>query len=80
MKAVVVYFRVPFCHLHGVTEENYENRQSRYPVSGPRFEPVTSKVRSSRPNHSTETRVVSDYCIWVSFKLDARQRRVNLTM
>jgi hypothetical protein len=39
----------------GGTEENHENPQSGQPVSGLRFEPWTSRIRSRSANHSTTT-------------------------
>jgi hypothetical protein len=42
----MVWFKLLFRYLPGGTEENYEKPQSKYPVSGPRFEPVTSQLRS----------------------------------
>ena len=38
------WFKVLSHCLHGVTEENYNNSQSWYPVSGPRFEPETFQL------------------------------------
>jgi hypothetical protein len=42
-------------YLCGGTEVNHEKSQSGYAVSGPRFEPGTSKIRNRSVNHSTTT-------------------------
>jgi hypothetical protein len=42
-EAVMVKFKVLYQHLPGGTEENQEP-QSAQPVSGPRFEPGTSRI------------------------------------
>jgi hypothetical protein len=46
-------FKVLSWNLPGRTEENYEKPQSEYLVSGPRFEPGISRIRSRRVSHST---------------------------
>jgi hypothetical protein len=48
-------FKVLSWHSPGGTEKNHEKPQSGEPVSGPRFEPRTSKIRSRSVNHSTTT-------------------------
>jgi hypothetical protein len=45
---------VPSRHLPGGTEENHKAHQSGS-VSGRRFEPATSRIRSRSVNHSTTT-------------------------
>jgi hypothetical protein len=45
-------FKVPSRHFTGGTEENHEKNLG-YPASGPKFEPGTSKIRSSIVSHST---------------------------
>jgi hypothetical protein len=42
--AVVPYFKVIFQRLPGVTEDNYENLQSGYPVSLPRVQACTITI------------------------------------
>jgi hypothetical protein len=54
MEAFVSNFKVLSRHLPGGTDEDHENSQSWQPVSGPRFEPVTSRIRRS-VDHSTTT-------------------------
>jgi hypothetical protein len=44
-------------HLPEGTEEIHENPQSGYRVSGPRFEPETSRIRNRSTNHSDATSV-----------------------
>jgi hypothetical protein len=40
----MVYFEASSRYLLGGTEENHEKHQTREPVSGPRFEPGTSRI------------------------------------
>jgi hypothetical protein len=42
-------------HLPGETEESHEKTKSGQPVSGPRFEPGTSRIRIRCVNHLTTT-------------------------
>jgi len=48
----VAYFNVKSLHLPEVTEETFEESQSEYRGSGPKFKPVHSE---SRNDDSTET-------------------------
>jgi hypothetical protein len=48
METCYVFFEVLSLHLPGGTEGNHEKPQSGQPVSGPIFEPVTSRIRSRR--------------------------------
>jgi hypothetical protein len=54
-EAVVAKFMVLSRHLPGGTKENHEKPQSGQPVSGPRIEHGTSRIRSRSANHSTTT-------------------------
>jgi hypothetical protein len=47
----------------GESEENHEERNSVFPVSGPKFEPRTSLTRSRIANHSTTTSVGVCVCV-----------------
>jgi len=38
-------FKILTRHSPGRAEENHKNPQSAYPVSDPRFEPATSRIR-----------------------------------
>jgi hypothetical protein len=49
-EAVVAEFKVLSQHLPGGTDEK---SWSGYPVSGPRFEPETSRIRIRIVNHAT---------------------------
>jgi hypothetical protein len=42
---------VLYGYLHGWTEENLEKPHSEQVVSGPRFEPHTSKIQNRSANH-----------------------------
>jgi hypothetical protein len=48
-------FKVMSQHLSGESEKNHEKSQSGQSVSGPRFEPGTSRIRRRSVNHSTTT-------------------------
>jgi hypothetical protein len=48
-------FKVVSRHFPGGAEGNHEKSQSLWPVSGPRFEPGTSRIRSRSVNHLTMT-------------------------
>jgi hypothetical protein len=47
--------KVLFRYVPGGAKKNHEKPQSGYPVSGPRFEPVNSQIRSRSVNNSTTT-------------------------
>jgi hypothetical protein len=50
-------FKVLPRHLPGGTGENQENPQSGQPVSGPRSETGTSRIRSRSVDHSATTSI-----------------------
>jgi hypothetical protein len=54
-EVLVDCFKVISRHSPGGTEKNHENPRSSWPVSGPTFEPGTSRIRSRSVKHSTTT-------------------------
>jgi hypothetical protein len=50
-----LHFKVLSWYLPGRTDENHEKLQSGWPVSGLRFKPGTSQIRSRSVHHSTTT-------------------------
>ena len=51
----MIQLQALLCHISGVTKEKHENPPSGYPVSRPRFEPGTSRLRSNCVKNSTVT-------------------------
>jgi hypothetical protein len=47
-------FKVLCQHVRGGNEENHEEPQSGQPISGPRYESGTSRIRSRSVNHEVQ--------------------------